>query len=114
MLVLFDSVTGQKKKYFLLSDSLEEDKQIREYLQRKRLQEILETQQKERTDPSFSRLCLFCSHNFEGNRASLIDHMAFDHNFSIGKPDDIGELQACKFDENQRIDSCFDSRNIRL
>ncbi|XP_072027665.1 zinc finger protein 277-like [Amphiura filiformis] len=84
-----DSVTGQKRKYFLLSDALEEDKQIREYLQRKRLQVILEAQQKERIDTSFSRSCLFCSHYFEGNRAALIDHMAFDHHFSIGKPDDL-------------------------
>ena len=85
-------VTGQKRKYFLLSDSLEEDKQIREYLQRKRLQAILEAQQEERNDTSFSRPCLFCSKQFDGNRADLIDHIAFDHNFSIGKPDDLGLL----------------------
>lgn len=83
---------GKNRKYHLLCDSLEEDRQIREYLQHQQLNSILETQQKERNDATFSKACLFCSQHFEGNRASLIDHMAFDHNFSIGKPDDLGKL----------------------
>ncbi|XP_077981074.1 zinc finger protein 277-like [Glandiceps talaboti] len=80
---------GPKEEYYLLSDVLPEDKQIREYLQRKRLDWILETQQKERMDSSFSRGCLFCRQHFEGNRAELLNHMAHDHGFSVGQPDNL-------------------------
>ncbi|XP_070558091.1 zinc finger protein 277-like isoform X2 [Ptychodera flava] len=80
---------GPREKYFLLSDNLPEDKQIREFLQRKRLDKVLECQQNERTDSSFSRQCLFCRQQFKGNRADVLNHMAHDHSFSVGQPDNL-------------------------
>ncbi|XP_022099400.1 zinc finger protein 277-like [Acanthaster planci] len=91
-LVKQDSQTwriGNESQYYLLSDLTPEDKKLREDLQLKRLDMILSTQQQEREDSTFSRGCLFCREHFEGNRASLFDHMAFDHHFSVGQPNNI-------------------------
>uniref|UniRef100_A0A667Y7K6 Zinc finger protein 277 n=1 Tax=Myripristis murdjan TaxID=586833 RepID=A0A667Y7K6_9TELE len=79
----------KQEEYFLLCDILPEDRLLREKLQQKRLEEILEQQQKERDDSSFQRLCMFCSEEFTGNRSSLLNHMAREHSFSIGLPDNI-------------------------
>ncbi|KAK2163112.1 hypothetical protein LSH36_85g01007 [Paralvinella palmiformis] len=81
--------------YYLLCDALPEDKQIRIQLQKEKLEEILSEQQRERTDKDFYRKCLFCKQQFAGNRVELFDHMVYEHNFSVGKPDNMvytGEL----------------------
>lgn len=90
--VIKTNSTGPVEKqedYFLLCDVLPEDRVLRERLQQKRLEEVLEQQQKERDDSSFQRLCMFCSEEFAGNRSSLLNHMAREHSFSIGLPDNI-------------------------
>nr|XP_057931637.1 zinc finger protein 277 isoform X2 [Doryrhamphus excisus] len=79
----------QQEHYFLLCDVLPEDRALREKLQQKRLEEVLEQQQKEREDCSFHRICMFCNDEFTGNRSSLLNHMAREHSFSIGLPDNI-------------------------
>ncbi|XP_076743070.1 zinc finger protein 277 [Maylandia zebra] len=68
--VIKTNSTGPVEKqedYFLLCDVLPEDRVLREKLQQKRLEEVLEQQQKERDDSSFHRLCMFCSEEFTGN-----------------------------------------------
>ncbi|XP_039663344.1 zinc finger protein 277 [Perca fluviatilis] len=90
--VIKTNSTGPVEKqedYFLLCDVLPEDRDLREKLQQKRLEEVLEQQQQERDDSSFHRLCMFCSEEFTGNRASLLNHMAREHSFGIGLPDNI-------------------------
>ncbi|CAJ1055877.1 LOW QUALITY PROTEIN: zinc finger protein 277 [Xyrichtys novacula] len=90
--VIKTNSTGPVEKqedYFLLCDVLPEDRILRERLQQKRLEEVLEQQQKERDDSSFHRLCMFCNEDFSGNRSSLLNHMAREHSFSIGLPDNI-------------------------
>uniref|UniRef100_A0A3Q3EKP6 Zinc finger protein 277 n=1 Tax=Labrus bergylta TaxID=56723 RepID=A0A3Q3EKP6_9LABR len=90
--VIKTNSTGPVEKqedYCLLCDVLPEDRILRERLQQKRLEEVLEQQQKERDDGSFHRLCMFCSEEFSGNRSSLLNHMAREHSFSIGLPDNI-------------------------
>uniref|UniRef100_A0A672F3X8 Zinc finger protein 277 n=1 Tax=Salarias fasciatus TaxID=181472 RepID=A0A672F3X8_SALFA len=79
----------KQEEYFLLCDVLPEDRLFREKLQQKRLEEVLEQQQREREDSSFHRLCMFCSEEFTGNRSSMLNHMAREHSFSIGLPDNI-------------------------
>ncbi|KAK5901571.1 hypothetical protein CesoFtcFv8_006926 [Champsocephalus esox] len=79
----------KQEDYFLLCDVLPEDRVLREKLQQKRLEEVLEQQQQEREDRSFQRVCMFCSDEFSGNRSSLLNHMAREHSFSIGLPDNI-------------------------
>ncbi|KAK0140423.1 Zinc finger protein 277 [Merluccius polli] len=75
--------------YFLLCDVLPEDRLLREQLQQRRLEETLDQQERERNDTSFHRVCMFCSEEFTGNRASLLNHMAREHSFSVGLPDNI-------------------------
>ncbi|XP_014827925.1 PREDICTED: zinc finger protein 277 isoform X3 [Poecilia mexicana] len=89
--VIKTNSTGPVEKqedYFLLCDVLPEDRILRERLQQKRLEEVLEQQQKERDDCYFHRLCLFCSEECTGNslqclycekifrdKSTLKDHM---------------------------------------
>ncbi|XP_061578684.1 zinc finger protein 277 [Cololabis saira] len=90
--VIKTNSTGPAEKweeYFLLCDVLPEDRILRENLQQKRLEEVLEQQQHERDACTFQRLCMFCNEEFSGNRSSLLNHMARDHSFSIGLPDNI-------------------------
>lgn len=75
--------------YYLLCGVLPEDRVLREQLQQKRLEEVLEQQQRERIDTNFYRICMFCNGEFAGNRAILLNHMAKDHAFNIGLPDNI-------------------------
>uniref|UniRef100_A0A8C5EIF8 C2H2-type domain-containing protein n=1 Tax=Gouania willdenowi TaxID=441366 RepID=A0A8C5EIF8_GOUWI len=79
----------KQEEYFLLCDVLSEDRTLRENLQQKRLEDVLDQQQREREDCSFQRLCMFCSEEFTGNRSTLLNHMAKEHAFSIGLPDNI-------------------------
>ncbi|KAJ8002835.1 hypothetical protein DPEC_G00163100 [Dallia pectoralis] len=79
----------KQEHYFLLCDILPEDRVLREQLQQKRLEEILDQQQRERDDTSFQRICMFCNEEFSGNRSSLLNHMAREHSFSVGLPDNI-------------------------
>ncbi|KTG32871.1 hypothetical protein cypCar_00003946 [Cyprinus carpio] len=57
----------QQEHYFLLCDALPEDRILREQLQQRRLEEVLDQQQKERDDTTFHRACMFCSEEFTGN-----------------------------------------------
>ncbi|XP_041348670.1 zinc finger protein 277-like [Gigantopelta aegis] len=80
---------GEREEFFMLCDVLPEDKEFRQFLQKEKLEEILSQQQKERNDVSFCRMCLFCSESFEKNRADLFNHMAEDHAFNVGRPDNL-------------------------
>ncbi|XP_019508581.1 PREDICTED: zinc finger protein 277 isoform X1 [Hipposideros armiger] len=79
----------EQDNYFLLCDVLPEDRVLREELQKQRLKEILEQQQQERNDNSFHGICMFCNEEFLGNRSVLLNHMAREHAFNIGLPDNI-------------------------
>ncbi|XP_072915562.1 zinc finger protein 277 isoform X1 [Hemitrygon akajei] len=79
----------EQADYYLLCDVLPEDRVLREQLQQKRLEEVLEQQQVERNDNNFYRICMFCNEEFAGNRAALFNHMAKDHAFNVGLPDNI-------------------------
>ncbi|XP_036086392.1 zinc finger protein 277 isoform X1 [Rousettus aegyptiacus] len=79
----------EQDNYFLLCDVLPEDRVLREELQKQKLKEILEQQQQERNDNSFRGICMFCNAEFLGNRSVLLNHMAREHAFNIGLPDNI-------------------------
>ncbi|XP_039769277.1 zinc finger protein 277 isoform X2 [Ornithorhynchus anatinus] len=79
----------EQEHYFLLCDVLPEDRILREKLQQKRLEEVLEQQQHERDDTSFQGMCMFCTEEFSGNRSVLLNHMAREHDFNMGLPDNI-------------------------
>ncbi|XP_064605513.1 zinc finger protein 277-like isoform X2 [Liolophura sinensis] len=75
--------------YFLLCDVLPEDKDLRQFLQKQKLAKVLDQQERERNDDTFSKDCVFCRKNFSGRRADLINHMASQHDFNIGSPDNL-------------------------
>ncbi|XP_066489942.1 zinc finger protein 277 isoform X2 [Tiliqua scincoides] len=79
----------EQDNYFLLCDALPEDRVLREKLQQQRLRDVLEQQQQERYDTDFSGMCMFCDKEFTGNRSVLLNHMAHDHAFNVGLPDNI-------------------------
>ncbi|XP_059142564.1 zinc finger protein 277-like [Physella acuta] len=78
-----------KEEFYLLCDALPEDKDIREHLQRKKLESVLAQQQREREETKFCRQCLFCKQTYCGNRAVLFDHLLRDHTFHMGQPDNL-------------------------
>ena len=80
-----------QQNFYFLSDVLQEDKDLRAELQMKKLQHVIDIQEKERNEFSkFNRCCLFCRTTFQSvPHSNLFDHMAFEHNFSVGKPDNL-------------------------
>ncbi|GAB5592801.1 hypothetical protein Unana1_07701 [Umbelopsis nana] len=65
------------------------DKELRDEMQKDKLAEVLKTQDKERhVDAQIPRKCLFCK-NICDNRAALFKHMFSEHNFNIGLPDNL-------------------------
>jgi len=79
---------GNMEEFNFLSDIVLEDKELRRKLQMDRLEQVLAVQETERSDTTFSRGCLFCRQVFTHHK-HLFDHMAFDHNFSVGQPDNL-------------------------
>ena len=82
------TVGGEEEEFTFLSDVLPEDKELRRRLQEERLEQVLAVQELERQDTTFQRGCLFCRQEFTRAK-DLFNHMAFDHNFSVGQPDNI-------------------------
>ncbi len=80
---------AKAENFYLLSDNLPEDRQLREGLNIFKLEKALSQQERERNDHSYERECLFCEARIGMNRADLIGHMAQEHNFNIGNPDNI-------------------------
>ncbi|KAG9326638.1 hypothetical protein KVV02_006149 [Mortierella alpina] len=65
------------------------DRTLRDEIQREKLNEILKVQEKERNeDAKLKRKCLFCKNVCE-NRTILFKHMFAEHNFNIGLPDNL-------------------------
>ncbi|KAG9066216.1 hypothetical protein KI688_001437 [Linnemannia hyalina] len=65
------------------------DRTLRDEIQREKLNEILKVQEKERNDEAkLKRKCLFCK-NVCDNRTILFKHMFAEHNFNIGLPDNL-------------------------
>ncbi|XP_059485528.1 zinc finger protein 277 [Neocloeon triangulifer] len=84
-----DGQPSKDETYFLLSDILPEDKLLREGLQEKRLNAILERQKFEREDQSYSRDCLFCRFKLGSTRADALKHLSDKHNLNLGRPDNL-------------------------
>ncbi|KAF9131883.1 hypothetical protein BGW39_001187 [Mortierella sp. 14UC] len=65
------------------------DRTLRDEIQREKLNEILKVQEKERNEEAkLKRKCLFCK-NVCDNRTILFKHMFAEHNFNIGLPDNL-------------------------
>ncbi|KAN0000714.1 hypothetical protein ACTFIZ_001159 [Dictyostelium cf. discoideum] len=79
--------------YYLLSDILPQDQDIRRKLQTAQLNSILEQQHSERINPNFSCICPMCPATFKGDRSSVTTHLVEQHNFNIGLSDNLVNLK---------------------
>ncbi|RVE47337.1 hypothetical protein evm_008018 [Chilo suppressalis] len=84
-----DGTKSKDEEYFLLSDVLPEDKELRFNLQQNKMEKLLERHQFEREDQSYERECLFCRFVSIGTRAMYLNHLYEKHNFHIAKPDNL-------------------------
>lgn len=84
-----DGTKSKNEEYYLLSDVLPEDKELRTNLQQTRLEKLLERHQFEREDKNYVRECLFCRNISTTTRANYLNHLYEKHNFHIAKPDNL-------------------------
>ncbi|KRX87343.1 Zinc finger protein [Trichinella pseudospiralis] len=68
-----DSLNGEVDNYYLMSPSVVEDRQLREKLALRRLEEVLQCQQRERVDTTFCRQCLFCRYTIPTDTSFIFD-----------------------------------------
>lgn len=104
-----DGTKSKNEEYYLLSDILPEEKDLRLNLQQTKLEKLLERHQFEREDKNYERECLFCWHVSNSTRAEYLNHLYEKHNFHIAKPDnlifidELVDLVASKLDNLQCI-----------
>lgn len=84
-----DGTPAKGEKYYLLCDILPQDNELRQNLQKKRLEHALEQHQFERTDTNFKRTCLFCRDSIEKTRNDFLEHLFSKHFLQIGKPENL-------------------------
>ncbi|CAF4878932.1 unnamed protein product [Pieris macdunnoughi] len=84
-----DGTKSKNEEYFLLSDVLPEDKEIRSNLRQSKLEKLLERHAFEREDRNYLKECLFCRYISNDTRANYLNHLYEKHNFHIAKPDNL-------------------------
>lgn len=115
-----DGKESKNEKYYLLSDIVPLDNQLRRDLQQERLEKVLSHQKLERDDIHYERECLFCRTVVKNSRANFLSHLFEKHNFHIAKTENlvfIGDLIEML---SHKLDSCicvycekvFKDRNI--
>lgn len=84
-----DGTKSKDEEYYLLSDVLPEEKELRSNLQQEKLEKLLERHQFEREDSNYERECLYCRFVSIGTRTMYLNHLYEKHNFHIAKPDNL-------------------------
>lgn len=84
-----DGTPSKNEKYYLLSDVLPKDYEIRTQLKHERLKKALAQHQFELTDRSFSRECLYCRDVITGVRSLFLEHLFNKHFLQLGKPENL-------------------------
>ncbi|KAJ2940447.1 hypothetical protein O0L34_g130 [Tuta absoluta] len=84
-----DGTKSKDEEYYLLSDVLPEEKELRSNLQQNKLEKLLERHQFEREDKNYVKECLFCRFMSNSTRAEYLNHLYEKHNFHIAKPDNL-------------------------
>lgn len=84
-----DGTKSKDEEYFLLSDVLPEDKELRQNITQEKLEKLLERHAFEREDKNYTKECLFCRYISCGTRSSYLNHLYEKHNFHIAKPDNL-------------------------
>jgi hypothetical protein len=90
--VIFPNQVGCMTHINIDPDTNPVDKQLRLELQRRKLNEVLDIQERERQiDSLVPRQCIFCRFQAD-NRHTLFKHFFNDHSFNIGLPDNLVEV----------------------
>ncbi|XP_073846577.1 zinc finger protein 277 [Musca autumnalis] len=84
-----DGTPAKNEKYYLLSDVLPKDFELRASLKKQRLEKALAQHQFELTDRTFSRECLYCRDVITGLRSSFLEHLFTKHFLQLGKPENL-------------------------
>ncbi|BES98453.1 Zinc finger protein [Nesidiocoris tenuis] len=84
-----DGVLMKDQNFFLLSDVVKEDKEIREKIKQDRLETVLQQQIAERDDYTYTHGCLFCRQDVGPTRAEYLTHLSTQHNLQLGRPEKI-------------------------
>lgn len=84
-----DGTPATDEKYYLLSEVLPQDYELRKNLHLKHLEEVLKQHQFERTDRAFKRECLHCRDVIEPTRACFIEHLFTKHFLQLGKSENL-------------------------
>lgn len=114
---------GKVDSYFLMSEEkVKEDRDLRERLALRRLEEVLACQQRERGDFTFQAQCLFCRYRARGNRSKMIHHLYMIHHLNLGSPENLVffseylDLLKSKIDKNQCLycEKIFQDHNVLM
>jgi len=84
-----DGTPSKNEKYYLLSDILPKDLEIRKKLHLKRLERVLAHHQFERTDRTFNRECMHCRDVIKGSRSNFLEHLFNKHFIQLGKAENL-------------------------
>lgn len=84
-----DGTPAVNEKYYLLSDILPEDYELRKKLHLKRLEQVLAQHQFERTDQTFERECIHCRDVISPTRACFIEHLFEKHFVILGRSENL-------------------------
>ncbi|XP_037822429.1 zinc finger protein 277 [Lucilia sericata] len=84
-----DGSPGKNEKYYLLSDILPKDFELRTKLKKERLEKALAQHQFELTDRNFTRECLYCRDVITGLRSLYLEHLFTKHFLQLGKPENL-------------------------
>lgn len=84
-----DGTPSKNEKFYLLSDILPQDYELRKNLRTKRLETILAQHQFERTDRNFTKECLYCRDVVKGLRSDYLEHLFQKHFLQLGRPENL-------------------------
>lgn len=84
-----DGTPAKNEKYYLLSDILPQDYELRKNLRTKRLENVLAQHQFERTDRNFKKECLYCRDVITGLRSEYLEHLFQKHFLQLGRPENL-------------------------
>lgn len=84
-----DGTTSRNERYYLLSDILPQDRELRIELKRKNVQRALAQHKFELNDRSFKKKCLYCRDVIEGLRSMYLEHLLTKHFLQLGKPENL-------------------------
>ncbi|XP_063696715.1 zinc finger protein 277 [Culicoides brevitarsis] len=84
-----DGKPSPNEKYYLLSDIVAVDREIRQKVETKYLELVLARHQFEKNDENFEKGCLYCRDVIKGTRAMFLEHLYTKHFLHLGKSENL-------------------------